>query len=118
MIRRALEELKISTHAPRTGSDCIPSASTRRRNISTHAPRTGSDVRYALDKSIALISTHAPRTGSDGLPEITGKSEKHFNPRSPHGERLLRKLHRVLRTDISTHAPRTGSDAADENVPP
>ena len=36
---------------------------------------------------------------------------RHFNPRSPHGERRVR-LHRWRRTHkpISTHAPRTGSD--------
>ena len=37
----------------------------------------------------------------------------HFNPRSPHGERLCREpyCHFIFR--ISIHAPRTGSDALD-----
>ena len=102
--------------------------------ISTHAPRTGSDHLYAIGKlRLCIISTHAPRTGSDykgfrstgerslfqptlpargatrrrstacvrqrfqptlpargatinadsGAPKIS----THFNPRSPHGER-------------------------------
>ena len=34
----------ISIHAPRTGSDEIPSASPSAATISIHAPRTGSDV--------------------------------------------------------------------------
>ena len=36
------------------------------RRISTHAPRTGSDVFWdAIDALHNMISTHAPRTGSD-----------------------------------------------------
>ena len=35
------------------------------------------------------ISTHAPRTGSDPHPRsIQDLDRRHFNPRSPHGERL------------------------------
>ena len=34
----------------------------------------------------------------------------HFNPRSPHGERLENLLHTVRDYIISIHAPRTGSD--------
>ena len=34
--------------------------------ISTHAPRTGSDFTVMMDEGlIPEISTHAPRTGSD-----------------------------------------------------
>ena len=33
-----------------------------------------------------------------------------FNPRSPHGERLIPDITTVLAKVISTHAPRTGSD--------
>ena len=79
---------RISTHAPRTGSDgCKPDVGGRcihlnpraphgeRRNkawqavrakgISTHAPRTGSDAIYTGICQGSGISTHAPRTGSD-----------------------------------------------------
>ena len=34
----------------------------------------------------------------------------YFNPRSPHGERLLHLLDFFPNHSISTHAPRTGSD--------
>ena len=35
---------------------------------------------------------------------------KHFNPRSPHGERLPKVILSTEYVDISIHAPRTGSD--------
>ena len=63
----------------------------------------------------ALISTHAPRTGSDPLASRPHHQHRHFNPRSPHGERLLPLIHPHQTVTISTHAPRTGSDA--DNLP-
>ena len=36
----------------------------------------------------------------------------HFNPRSPHGERLKARCFPGVSFQISIHAPRTGSDAA------
>ena len=78
------------------------------------------------------ISIHAPRTGSDPSASDATKCEGHFNPRSPHGERLgkdrrlrgvpyfnprsphgerLNMGARTVRLNIiSIHAPRTGSD--------
>ena len=101
----------ISTHAPRTGSDAGGTEACAGCKISTHAPRTGSDDGRAAPRRNVNISTHAPRTGSDQLPFIgsscTGRFQPtlpargatctsaatpprtpHFNPRSPHGERL------------------------------
>ena len=79
---------KISIHAPRTGSDGFPTPlAALGRTISIHAPRTGSDF------MIWTNSTH-------GL---------NFNPRSPHGERLV-ALQDGDAGRISIHAPRTGSD--------
>ena len=37
-------------------------------------------------------------------------TKQHFNPRSPHGERLSELAERIEKLEISTHAPRTGSD--------
>ena len=112
-INRATVEL-ISTHAPRTGSDpregCNGSAASV---ISTHAPRTGSDTMgYVLDGVLVSISTHAPRTGSDRCVCARWTTWRHFNPRSPHGERRLLRGAVRLGQQISTHAPRTGSDQA------
>ena len=103
----------ISIHAPRTGSDTKRLEALEGRKkfqstlpargatpfffavrvpaiISIHAPRTGSDARSALRSCCsAKISIHAPRTGSDPCACPSYKRHPDFNPRSPHGERLL-----------------------------
>ena len=38
------------------------------------------------------ISIHAPRTGSDPSALLMALAQKHFNPRSPHGERHALRL--------------------------
>ena len=125
---------KISTHAPRTGSDLRfkckrgthsdfnPRSPHGERHmsvanlnafalISTHAPRTGSDLtlsRFTI--STFLISTHAPRTGSDKRGERCIRITQRFQPTLP-----ARGATRSIEDEsgdavISTHAPRTGSD--------
>ena len=80
--------LRISTHAPRTGSDltvtAVGNAWIDFNPRSPHGERRSQD---GSGRQNANISTHAPRTGSDSTssPIITIKT--HFNPRSPHGER-------------------------------
>ena len=59
--------------------------------ISIHAPLTGSDL--ILTSSFLpspAISIHAPLTGSDYPPARGGYGVKDFNPRSPYGERPSR----------------------------
>ena len=83
-------QLKISIHAPRTGSDSEASRyNGKLPMISIHAPRTGSDSEASrYNGKLPMISIHAPRTGSDP-PIPRGRSNYgDFNPRSPHGERL------------------------------
>ena len=102
------------------------------RGISIHAPRTGSDgAEHYQRHPDRAISIHAPRTGSDENHRRGRTARPHFNPRSPHGERLpptcARNLWRNFnprsphgerqdraflnrRIEISIHAPRTGSD--------
>ena len=147
--------VSISIHAPRTGSDYAEITEIVRAEISIHAPRTGSDGEPPPWAALDLISIHAPRTGSDlrrrtparrtrfqsTLPargatitfQLRRWNQGHFNPRSPHGERLKNSgympcliyfnprsphgerrarnaLDRLIH-GISIHAPRTGSDA-------
>ena len=61
-------------------------------------------------EEIIMISTHAPRTGSDTSALSIVAGQLHFNPRSPHGERLTLSSTLLVLFSISTHAPRTGSD--------
>ena len=103
----------ISIHAPRTGSDATGMHPFSAMRISIHAPRTGSDRAERSQRQHSSISIHAPRTGSDTriliqllqhnrfqstLPArgatcfslLRTPGPAHFNPRSPHGERLDR----------------------------
>ena len=125
---------RISTHAPRTGSDAFGLGTIRagadfnprsphgeRRlagagiaNFGTFQPTLparGATDGFRHDRRGVQISTHAPRTGSDGLLLGDGNAERNFNPRSPHGERHPKWIHFPVSSAISTHAPRTGSDA-------
>ena len=61
------------------------------QDISIHAPLTGSDQQTEAIKPHREISIHAPLTGSDPRQRHHVGVESHFNPRSPYGERLLRR---------------------------
>ena len=125
--------IAISIHAPRTGSDV--GKDRRLRGVPYFNPRSPHGERLdALDKRIRVnlfqstlpargattisllfcacttISIHAPRTGSDPRLHSTATKSRHFNPRSPHGERPARHRGHRAEQDISIHAPRTGSD--------
>ena len=58
-----------------------------------------------------IISIHAPRTGSDRRGRGSRRQARHFNPRSPHGERHTARVDDGRYDAISIHAPRTGSDS-------
>ncbi len=80
----------ISIHAPARGATGEVMSWQKRESISIHAPREGSDQ---LDTFVTLtidISIHAPREGSDRPPRRNSRVRRHFNPRSPRGERLRR----------------------------
>ena len=81
--------------------------------ISTHAPRTGSDVggsgSYFSQRHFNPRSPHGERPWA--VVEVIFRSDN-FNPRSPHGERRLRRYGTSVAIGISTHAPRTGSDVS------
>ena len=120
----------ISTHAPRTGSDMVVIYNGERVKISTHAPRTGSDFIILCNvDQLFDISTHAPRTGSDVLhiaflvlvpvtfqPTLPARGATltcstrsiplpYFNPRSPHGERLIDAINNRERLHFNPRSP-------------
>ena len=102
----------ISIHAPRTGSDirlfvsahgrylfqstlpargATPQSAVFRETIyifQSTLPARGATIRLQFCPSHIDISIHAPRTGSDIIISISCAEKPHFNPRSPHGERL------------------------------
>ena len=80
--------------------------------ISIHAPRTGSDTgRFA---GLEILPYFNPRSPHGERPSQAAcfASRSHFNPRSPHGERRHLRGRAIVIGDISIHAPRTGSDVA------
>ena len=80
--------LRISIHAPRTGSDGSPaSGSIPAASFQSTLPARGATVKDLQEQVKRLISIHAPRTGSDRA-----------------------RGTQVAEMTISIHAPRTGSD--------
>ena len=79
--------------------------------ISIHAPLTGSDDICHIFFDDVFISIHAPLTGSDRPHTHSHGHIRHFNPRSPHRERLAAVKDYYERIRISIHAPLTGSDS-------
>ena len=81
----------ISIHAPRVGSDLYAFLVSLGRKISIHAPRVGSDNISGNNFTVREISIHAPRVGSDNQVVSAPEESRDFNPRSPRGERRIRK---------------------------
>ena len=80
----------ISIHAPRTGSDGYQNLTSPLPNeFQSTLPARGATSAVSCYKFRRTISIHAPRTGSDHYHRQAVLSQYHFNPRSPHGERLL-----------------------------
>ena len=104
----------ISIHAPRTGSDIRKRGSSAAASTfqSTLPARGATSKAVGNDSRGVLISIHAPRTGSDHEPAAGYCNLRHFNPRSPHGERRPPSTLVQSCATISIHAPRTGSDVA------
>ena len=108
----AARSRRISTHAPRTGSDspgsCGPPPLSG--DFNPRSPHGERHDQHEILHRLRLISTHAPRTGSDAFPCPASRAYSNFNPRSPHGERPADAGFPPCAVPISTHAPRTGSD--------
>ena len=104
----------ISIHAPRTGSDQMPTirlpihltfqstlpargataagfAPCRTFVFQSTLPARGATIPAYFFRQNSIISIHAPRTGSDSVSVLSVTSGVDFNPRSPHGERPVRR---------------------------
>ena len=124
---------KISIHAPLAGCDLLqrrcssqpchfnprtPCGVRRRRRthllrrtrISIHAPLAGCDYKVLSALSARFISIHAPLAGCDHASERYLPARPYFNPRTPCGVRLAKRITRNLDSKISIHAPLAGCD--------
>ena len=80
-------------------------------DISTHAPRTGSDDSDVwISCATCQFQPTLPARGATIRHPRLSRHTRHFNPRSPHGERQDACFACAHSIRISTHAPRTGSD--------
>ena len=105
----------ISIHAPRTGSDALAAATIEEETISIHAPRTGSDAGGAAENPPKSgFQSTLPARGATSRRSREPEGYQNFNPRSPHGERRVRRKPFPRIRGISIHAPRTGSDALND----
>ena len=119
----------ISIHAPRTGSDLMPAVASANSLFQSTLPARGATRgTISTGGKVVAISIHAPRTGSDGAQfQPAGKSlrfqstlpargatqpaplariqARHFNPRSPHGERRRHKKTRNQREYFNPRSP-------------
>ena len=102
----------ISIHAPRGGSDVVSTYKVEIRIISIHAPRGGSDHVKVPAAPAGFISIHAPRGGSDVYDHAGEKQERHFNPRSPWGERLVQSDLRLYLGRFQSTLPVGGATKA------
>ena len=75
-------------------------------------PAWGETRQRRLQGPAPAISIHSPRMGRDKREDTEASSRIHFNPLSPHGERLLLMATCGLRRGISIHSPRMGRDCA------
>ena len=85
---RLFSAITISTHVPRAGHDCAPSAKlTGFSDFNSRAPCGAR--RLALGRVILVcgISTHVPRAGHDRHAKQRGELVAHFNSRAPCGAR-------------------------------
>ena len=82
--------------------------------ISIHAPRTGSDKAIWDELCKMRISIHAPRTGSDDERRIPCRFRLLFQSTLPARGATLIQPPRKRYPSISIHAPRTGSDVRNQ----
>ena len=131
--------LYISIHAPRTGSDgnsyCQIPEYANFNPRSPHGERhcescnqpclttfqstlPARGATFAVPKNVrrSKFQSTLPARGATCIAEWRITHVAHFNPRSPHGERL-RQAVGYIRRQISIHAPRTGSDAKGQVYP-
>ena len=130
----------ISIHAPCTGSDAASffascrnsyfnprSLHGERRNpkwrnrlwstFQSTLPARGATEVGSSTRTASSFQSTLPARGATSSGRAFFQRDRHFNPRSLHGERLYAPRKISLRANISIHAPCTGSDARYRGIP-
>ena len=80
-------------------------------------PRMGSDPpHFYSNNDIMEFQSTLPAWGATSAASRTVSAQDYFNPRSPHGERLVKIPSLSAICIISIHAPRMGSDMRRRNT--
>ena len=80
-------------------------------DISIHAPHAGSDTSSTDFWTFAvLFQSTLPMRGATRQVQTSGHLQFYFNPRSPCGERQVKRWCFSMGGSISIHAPHAGSD--------
>ena len=81
-------------------------------------PARGATYHLARMAGVKFISIHAPRTGSDDVALLVAKADTNFNPRSPHGERLVIANSREKQLKFQSTLPARGATELQRFVEP
>ena len=95
---------------PARGATHKASASKPCRAFQPTLPARGATRRRRCSRQPGRFQPTLPARGATTLHHPHQRHVRHFNPRSPHGERPIRAYPHGTTCPISTHAPRTGSD--------
>ena len=79
-----------------------------RVGISIHSPRMGRDGAGGVAQNNAFISIHSPRMGRDLICIAVHDGQDDFNPLSPHGERPVWLVYRLLYNGFQSTLPAWG----------
>ena len=104
-----------STLPARGATPCWISAASSSLIFQSTLPARGATPFAILLVFLYNISIHAPRTGSDFLSKYTAYAAYHFNPRSPHGERLSTIAPAHDFTEFQSTLPARGATARRKN---
>ena len=103
---RAMQDLRISIHAPLVGCDIYAGKTDMIESISIHAPLVGCDELSLVVVPLNPISIHAPLVGCDAPGHRICQWTMDFNPRTPRGVRRRRLMRRVKKSDFNPRTPR------------
>ena len=103
--------IKFQSTSPARGTTSSYLAPISALFISIHVPRMGDDSQPVIFNTLLRkISIHVPRTGDDRAFAPAHGRKQHFNPRPPHGGRLVGSEDSQRSEFISIHVPRMGDD--------
>ena len=112
-LRYAQPDRRFQSTLPGWGATGRHGPATVVRRISIHAPRMGSDVPAMTGFTPwMVISIHAPRMGSDRDHHTQRLLRRHFNPRSPDGERPVPSFRVIMCSLFQSTLPGWGATSA------